>query len=170
MLYSGDLTVVVNRSGGPSGVLFDQRAETADLEKVHPGFRDATSAVLHRFGVDAAYNGWRSTMLSRSRTGARVRPPNGGPPHDKVLRMLFRIQEPGRPFAPIRARKAVERQETAVAREVENGLGVNRVAFRLTARNSPPLFGAGLIDRVSESDLEQEARINRLRRGARSID
>ena len=35
---------------------------------------------------------------------------------------------------------------------------MNRVAFRLTARNTPPLFGAGLIDGLSNSELEQSAR------------
>jgi len=35
---------------------------------------------------------------------------------------------------------------------------MNRVAFRLTARNTPPLFGAGLVDGLSDSELEQSAR------------
>ncbi len=35
---------------------------------------------------------------------------------------------------------------------------MNRVAFRITARNTPTLLGAGLIDGVSESELEQLAR------------
>src|SRR5262249_53832229 len=55
-----------------------------------------------------------------------------------------------------------------------NGLGSNRAAFRLTARNTPPLFGAGLIDGLSESEIEQSAqdqpeetrgRLHRLRDG-----
>ncbi len=157
MLLSGNLTVVVDRRGNGWGALFDQTAETADLVTVHPGFRDASSAVLHRFGVDSGYDGWRSTLLGRCRTGARVRPPKGGPHGDKVIRILFQSQEPDRPFSPIRAKKVVDRELMAVARDVENGLGMNRVAFRLTARNSPPLFGAGLIDGVSETELEQEA-------------
>ncbi len=84
------------------------------------------------------------------------------------MRTLFHSQEPDRPFSPIRAKKVVDRELMAVARDVENGIGVNRVAFRLTARNSPPLFGAGLIDGVSESELEQESGINPARSRARS--
>ena len=133
-------------------------AETADLVKVHPGFRDATSAVLHRFGVDAAYNGWHSALLSRCRTGARVRPPSGGPSRDKVLRALFHNQEPDDRLLLSERGGPWKGRKWSSSREVENGLGVNRVAFRLTTRNSPSLFGAGLIDGVSESELEQEAR------------
>src|SRR5262249_28370527 len=36
--------------------------------------------------------------------------------------------------------------------------GMNRVAFSLTARNTPPLFGAGLIDGLSDRELERVAR------------
>ncbi len=35
---------------------------------------------------------------------------------------------------------------------------MNRVAFSLTARNAPPLFGAGLIDGLADSELERVAR------------
>ncbi len=56
MLLSGNLTVVVDRHGNGWAALFDQKAEMADLVKVHPGFRDASSAVLHRFAVDPGYN------------------------------------------------------------------------------------------------------------------
>ena len=38
--------------GGAPG--FDQASDPADLVMVHPGFRNASSAVIHRFGADPA--------------------------------------------------------------------------------------------------------------------
>ncbi len=162
MIFSGNLTVVVDRRGNSSRAAFDQMAEKADLVKVHPGFRDASSAVLHRFGVDPGYDGWRSTFLGRCRTGARVPVHSSGHSgfrdQDRLLKILFHNQEPERPYSPVRAKKILERELAVTVQDVENGLGMNRVAFRLSARNTPTLFGAGLIDGVSESELDQLAR------------
>jgi hypothetical protein len=36
----------------------------ADLARIHPGFRDASSAVLHHFGVDPDYSRWRAKVRS----------------------------------------------------------------------------------------------------------
>jgi CxxC motif-containing protein (DUF1111 family) len=40
-------------------------AEFADLVQIHPGFRDAPSVVLHRYGNDADYRVWREWVLGR---------------------------------------------------------------------------------------------------------
>jgi CxxC motif-containing protein (DUF1111 family) len=37
----------------------------ADLVPIHPGFRDAPSVVLHRFGPDPDYRNWRSDIPGR---------------------------------------------------------------------------------------------------------
>jgi len=37
----------------------------ADLVQIHPGFRDAPSVVLHRYGNDADYRVWREWVLGR---------------------------------------------------------------------------------------------------------
>ena len=146
-LFSGDLTVIVDRNRnvleGGDGI--DQGAERADMVKAHPGFRDATSAVLHRFGVDPDYDGWRSTILGRCRTGTRIR---------TTTRGRSGRRDQGKTLATA----DLEGELAATIRDLENGLGMNRVVFRMTARNSPPLFGAGLIDGVSESELERLAR------------
>ena len=38
------------------------RLNLADLVQIHPGFRDATSVVLHRFGPDPDYRAWRESI------------------------------------------------------------------------------------------------------------
>ncbi len=170
MVFVGDPTVVVDSRGNGWGSQFDQSADRADLAKVHPAFRDAGSVVLHRFGVDPDYEKWRSTLLSRCRTtppvttrhsGGRHGTSRGHAPASHVPRLA-------------RTRAALDRQVQATVRDIENGLGSERVAFRVTRRNTPPLFGAGLIDGLSESDLlnaaqgqpeETRGRVHRLKDG-----
>jgi CxxC motif-containing protein (DUF1111 family) len=43
-------------------------ANLADLVQIHPGFRDAASVVLHRYGNDADYRVWREWVLGRHGT------------------------------------------------------------------------------------------------------
>jgi CxxC motif-containing protein (DUF1111 family) len=40
-------------------------ANLADLVQIHPGFRDAPSVVLHRYGNDADYRVWREWVLGK---------------------------------------------------------------------------------------------------------
>ncbi len=67
---------------------------------IHPGFRDASSVVLHRFGTDPAYHEWRGSIASRQ--------------------------------------------------------GI--ASIQISERNPPPLFGTGLIDRISDTAIEAAAR------------
>jgi hypothetical protein len=130
--------------------------DPVDLVKAHPGFRDARSAVLHRFGVDPGYSRWRSAFLSQCRHAAsgrgiamsrsgRRQTPGRAPSRDEV---------PASPTIPPALAGSFAATDRAEARQ----LGMNRVAFSLTARNTPPLFGVGLIDGVAETELERVAR------------
>jgi len=38
------------------------RADSTGMATIHPGFRDARSVVLHRYGTDPAYNAWRGLV------------------------------------------------------------------------------------------------------------
>jgi CxxC motif-containing protein (DUF1111 family) len=49
----------VNRARRPSG------QSLAELVRIHPGFRDTPSVVLHRYGNDADYRVWREWVLDR---------------------------------------------------------------------------------------------------------
>ena len=50
-------------SGGSA--LRRSHAESTFLPGIHPGFRDANSIVLHRYGIDPAYNAWRGSVLGQ---------------------------------------------------------------------------------------------------------
>jgi CxxC motif-containing protein (DUF1111 family) len=54
----GDLSSDANRVRRGAG------PRLADLVQIHPGFRDAPSVVLHRYGNDADYRVWREWVLS----------------------------------------------------------------------------------------------------------
>ena len=157
----GDTSVIVDSRGNGWNAGFDQTADPADLMQAHPGFRDARSAVIHRFGVDSDYSRWHSTFLSRCRMGPRdpVASTRRFDRRQRTVRAPSRDEKSASGSIPrVRSRAAVDRAVEATVRDVQGGLGMNRVAFRLTARNTPPLFGAGLIDGLSDSELEQSAR------------
>ena len=63
------IILVATGSGVKTDSTWWRRTRLADLVRVHPGFRDARSTVLHRFGVDPDYSRWRATFRSQSRTG-----------------------------------------------------------------------------------------------------
>jgi RNA polymerase sigma factor (sigma-70 family) len=53
------------RMGGDSQVQSGrpQAAHAPLLTGIHPGFRESNSIVLHRYGTDPAYHGWRGSVL-----------------------------------------------------------------------------------------------------------
>jgi CxxC motif-containing protein (DUF1111 family) len=154
----GNTSVIVDRDSNGWAGGFDQEADPADMVKVHPGFRDARSAVLHRFGVDPEYSRWRSTFLSRCRMAPHVPAPSMSRSGRRTRTVTSPSRDPNparRSIPPVRSRQALDRALVATRQDVHGGLGMNRVAFVLTARNTLPLFGAGLIDGLSDSELEQ---------------
>ena len=140
--------------------------ELADMVRIHPGFRDARSTVLHRFGVDPAYSMWCATFRSQSRPVPPVPTDSSRRPGPRRARVGSPSRDQGpatrgagsyltdrqcRPLKPITA----EDREGA---RVPRGAGAKGVAIAVTARNAPPLFGTGLIDRLADSELERVAR------------
>ncbi|MFI5460518.1 MAG: sigma-70 family RNA polymerase sigma factor [Isosphaerales bacterium] len=90
------------RLGGDSKAQLGRprQSDATLLTGIHPGFRDANSIVLHRYGTDSAYHAWRGSVPGR---------------HGSVL-------------------------------------------IQISQRNPPPLFGAGLIDAISDLAIEAAAR------------
>jgi len=76
------------------------RADPRLLAAIHPGFAEARSVVLHRYGTDPAYNAWRELVPGR---------------HGSIL-------------------------------------------IQSSERNPSPLFGAGLIDAISDDAIEAAAK------------
>jgi CxxC motif-containing protein (DUF1111 family) len=67
---SPDKSVEVNGNTFEGNIGLDMigaNPDRADLVKLHPAFQSARSAVLHRFGVDPAYNRWRENLRPQVR-------------------------------------------------------------------------------------------------------
>jgi CxxC motif-containing protein (DUF1111 family) len=169
------LNRLLGQTEAPDMVFVDP--DPADMVRIHPGFRDATSTVLHRFGVEPAYDRWRATFRSKSRPvpalptssfpersvrGQRSnrfsRPDSTArfPSREKravTSRDVFYLSDRQcRPFEPV---TAADRAELRVCLDK---IGAKHVAFGITARNPPPLFGTGLIDGLADAELEKVAR------------
>ena len=89
-----------------------------DAARIHPGFEDGLSVVLHGFGIDETdnpypYHAWRSRLLGLSEK---------------------------QPLSPEHPSRRID--------------GIN---VRFTQRNTPALFGAGIIDSIPEKVLIETA-------------
>ena len=130
------------------------------LARLHLGFRSARSVVLHRYGTDPFYQEWRQVLLG----------PPGTEPRSKVSH-LSRQDAVQTEMAEVRS----EAQATGAAFRVPKDVG----GFQLVVsrRNTPPLFGAGLIDAIPDAAIaagaenpdpgfpETRGRVSRLKGG-----
>jgi CxxC motif-containing protein (DUF1111 family) len=119
-----------------------QPSRTA-LAKLHPALRTENSFPLHRFSRDKEAEAWRAELLSRSITAAfegldGERQGLGDLELQILVSALF---------------KAGSGPGSFETREID---GAN-IALILSQRNTPALFGAGLIDRIPERVLEEVA-------------
>jgi CxxC motif-containing protein (DUF1111 family) len=110
------------------------------LARLHPGFRSTRSVVVHRYGTDPFYQEWRQVLLA----------PTGTQPRSKVSHpsKLDAVQTE---IAQVRS----EALATTVAFQVPKE--VSGFQLILSRRNTPPLFGTGLIDTVSDAVIEAGA-------------
>ena len=53
------------------------RPLVTDLVKIHPGFQNARSVVLHRYGVDPEYSRWRKDFVEQAQRGTAYRSQRG---------------------------------------------------------------------------------------------
>jgi CxxC motif-containing protein (DUF1111 family) len=142
-----------------------------DSERVHPFFRNATSLVLHRYGTDPEYASWRLRLF-------------GGDDHSDGLapsRPPLTLLDAARMGSDAQSVHRQIQEHLAGAASSQKGLDARRRGIRnlnasltLSERNAPALFGAGLIDGVSERVLRETAeaqpdhvrgRVNRLKDG-----
>jgi hypothetical protein len=143
------LTAVPNRGKLPAG-----------LERVHPGFRNSLSIVLHKFGTHPEYVTWRQPFRDRRPEVASdpAPPPAGETVDQRIQRIRQQTRQGGRP-------------------RVRTGLvgAHGSIRMTLTERNSPALFGAGQIDGIPSDELVAVAesqsdsvrgRVGRTSRGA----
>lgn len=119
-----------------------QRVPAKDLERVHPGFKGATSMVLHRYSTDDRYGLWRRRFYASDQTlGARA-----GNTRDNDTTEVH-IQK-------LAAQTALQKrfQERSSRINAAEGITLN-----VTERNTPALFGAGRIDAIPSEVLVEEA-------------
>ncbi|HEX5442275.1 MAG TPA: di-heme oxidoredictase family protein [Pirellulales bacterium] len=110
-----------------------RKALTDRLGDFHPalvaGGRRSATTVLHRFSPDPSYEAWRQRIVAGDQ-----------PPTDEVLTLIGAVVERGgKPATSLRR--------------------LDGVGYRPTQRNTPALFGAGLIDALPDAVWEElEAR------------
>ena len=112
-----------------------RKPDTKELIKAHPGFRTTRSVVLHRFGVEGAYESWRQSMIGLQ----SLNPMSPG--------------VPGSPTAMTEAQNSLNLGR--------RGMQTNIGEFVLVSsqRNPTPLFGAGLIDAIPDRVLEEASKV-----------
>jgi RNA polymerase sigma factor (sigma-70 family) len=110
---------------GPSG----------SLDQLLPGFRGSRSAVLHRFSTDPGYVGWRR-RLADPKSDGEVKKKGGDP----VTSRIFALREAASP----------DRQPADLA---PRSAAIDGFTLSQVERNTPPLFGAGLIDDIPSDVL-----------------
>ncbi len=104
--------------------------ERRRLVQLHPGFNNDTSIVLHRFGTDPNYADFREGLLGLNSNGVRE------------------MTHKERSFLPT-VRRHVEGAVTTI--------NAGGLTLLLTQRNTPSLFGLGLIDSISDAEIQEVA-------------
>jgi CxxC motif-containing protein (DUF1111 family) len=101
------------------------------LAEIHPALRTGNSFPLHRFSTEKEFSNWRSRLL-----GGQTNPS----PEDLEPELSLDSLRSGSPFASL-------------------PVGNNTIDLIGAERNTPALFGVGLIDRIPERVLEKVAAI-----------
>lgn len=120
---------------GPPKSKSDQtprQPDRAKLAEIHPALRTANSFTLHRFATDKVFEIWKKSLLL----------PAPGVDANQALEALG---APGMSSTPNRALK--------FSRQV----GDWTIQLTAAERNTPAIFGSGLIERIPERILEQTA-------------
>jgi CxxC motif-containing protein (DUF1111 family) len=162
-VYDETSCIACHNQGGPGGagpkstnveILSTSartRKDTESAAEHHPGFRDANSVVLHRFGVHPVYKEWRLKLLGQER----------------IANMVESVES---------EIKQVQLMEDPPSRTRVRGLPLTNGLLR-SERNPPALFGVGLIDALADDVLvtaaeerfpefpEIRGRVNRLKDG-----
>jgi hypothetical protein len=111
-----------------------RKPDTRELIKTHPGFRTTRSVVLHRFGVEAGYDSWRTKLMGGNEASAT----SASPEVVAALALAQNSLNMGR-----------GRMQSVVGEFVVVG----------SQRNPTPLFGTGLIDGIPDRVLEDAAKV-----------
>jgi CxxC motif-containing protein (DUF1111 family) len=132
-VYNETSCVACHHQGGPGGAgptstnVEILSAGGRTVTEAHPGFRTSRSVVLHRFGVDPMYKGWRLKLLGDEQLADMA---------ESVDTEIQQVQQEIGVLSP--------RFATRGSAPLSNGM-------ILSQRNPPALFGVGLIDTLPEA-------------------
>jgi CxxC motif-containing protein (DUF1111 family) len=126
------VTLSLGRRTQPQGV---------KLEEFHPGFATSSSVMLHRFGTDPEYKSWRLRRMAGVEFADMAK--EGGAREMEQIRNMISLR-PGDP----RANGFSQLRPPSRGSNRVTGTVLLSTVSTLTRRNSPPLFGAGLIDSI----------------------
>ena len=145
------------------------------LAKLHPAFSDARSTVLHTFSLDPEYYTWRQKLLSGASFQQR-RVVTGISEIGQFASSDMFIQDSRRQSTGSNASqnestelglrqqaKAMERRRAVAQNIAQSGPGtleIDGFVMLISERNTSALFGAGLIDAVSQETMEKVAEGN----------
>lgn len=126
--------------------------ENEQLEKIHPGFLTARSVVLQRFSTDADYDGFRNGIV------ARGTPLNFAAEYSKFAERIFKQALADKDKDKLPALTEAQSDEFFRAIKGFSGAGIVQhtlgdVIVLVSERNTPALFGSGLIDAIPDDVL-----------------
>ncbi len=156
------------------------KRQREELAKIHPGFLSARSVVLHRFSTDEKYEPWRLSMLGMGQQQALNFGPANPPAAVEESATLVvngtltvnaaaQVQPAAAPndfhISVVNESGQAEQQiqqlrSSAQISHVQGLQGqVGNFAFVHSRRNATSLFGVGLIDKIPDSALIEQAKL-----------
>jgi CxxC motif-containing protein (DUF1111 family) len=169
-LYNATACIDCHRQGGPGGagpadrnvdvvtlkgrftVTPSDPSSPGDLDDFHPGFRTANSVVLHQYSTDPGYRAWRLRRVDGVEH-ADMAETGGDAERDMVRETVLK----GDPAPRSSGRKLLDPPGPRPRGRVTGTQLLGEVAT-LTQRNTPALFGTGLLDAIPVASLEEAAR------------
>jgi CxxC motif-containing protein (DUF1111 family) len=131
-------TVEVQSRSSPPFVTVAVAAPAVDkLAQIHPGFKTSSSVVLHRFGTNPEYLGWRANV-TRPRSPSPVARGTPSPSLGEMRQLQSETQ-----LGALALRRTATQIDGVIVIQSE--------------RNTTPLFGAGHIEEISTSEVEAVA-------------
>ena len=149
-------------------------SEREQLGKIHPGLLTSRSVVLHRFSTDPAYASFRDGLTSDGLAGGidgfaggfdgKFQFGNFDNAFDFVKKLSGQAVADRADLPKLSAEQSAELQRLAQQPRLGGFfhlLGqrqIGNIVLLISERNTPPLFGAGLIDAIPDSVLIHAAK------------
>lgn len=143
-------------------------SEREQLERIHPGLLTSRSVVLQRFSTDPAYASYRDRITSDGLTSGFDGKFQFGGDFDNAFDFFRKLS--GQAVADRANMPKLSAEQSAELQRVaqQSRLGgffrllgqrqIGNIVLLISERNTPPLFGAGLIDAIPDSVLINAAK------------